>query len=161
MQAQDTGLKTVIKNVSTLVQETATKSEAAALEAVARVEATLADAQAKWNDAREIGGEVAGTLGHAGRTSLNSVAEYNGVLGRYGKEAVTDTIELGRKTFGVKSLKELVDLHIDYVTRRNQALFTSANELNAIAQSKTVAAWSPFGETVRRIVEKSTVRVAA
>ena len=35
MESQDTGLKAVIKNASTLVQETASKSEAAALEAVA------------------------------------------------------------------------------------------------------------------------------
>src|SRR5262245_19004635 len=110
MQTQDTGLKTVIKNVSTLMQETATKSEAAALQAIERVEASLAAAQAKWNDAKDIGGEVADTLGHAGRTSLSGVAEFNVALGRYIKEAVTDTIEFGRKTFKARSLRELVDL---------------------------------------------------
>jgi hypothetical protein len=161
MQPQDTGLRTVIRNVSTLVQQTAEKSEAAALEAVERVEASLADAQAKWDDAREIGSEVAGTLGHAGRTSFSGVAEFNGALGRYGKEALTDTIELGRSSFKAKSLVELVGLHLDYITRRNQAMFASVGELNAIAQSKTVAAWSPFGDAVRRIVEKSTVKAAA
>jgi hypothetical protein len=161
MQAQDTGLETVIRNVSALVRQSAEKSEAAALDAVARVEATLAGAQAKWNDAREIGSEVAGTLGHAGRTSVSGVAEFNGALGRYGKEAVSDTIDLGRNAFKAKSLKELVGLHIGYVTRRSQALFASVGELNAIAQANTAAAWSPFGEAVRRIVQKSTVTVAA
>ena len=86
MESQDTGLKAAIKNASTLVQETASKSEAAALEAVERVEATFADAQAKWNDARDFGSEVVETLGHAGRTSFNGVAEFNGALGRYGKD---------------------------------------------------------------------------
>jgi len=161
MQARDTGLKTAIKNASTLVQEAASKSEAAALAAMERAEAALADAQTKWNDAREIGSEVIGTLGHAGRTSFDGVAEFNGALGRYGKEAVTDTIELSRKTIQAKSLKEIVELHIDYVTRRNRAMFTSVSELNAIAQSKTMAAWSPFGETVRKMVERPAASAAA
>ena len=39
MNAQDTNLRTAIKSASTLVQETASKSEAAALAAVERVEA--------------------------------------------------------------------------------------------------------------------------
>lgn len=161
MQAQETGLKTVIKNASTLVQETASKSEAAALAAVERVQGTLADAQAKWSDAREIGSQVVGTLGHAGRTSFDGVAEFNAALGRYGKEALTDTIELGRKTIKAKCLRELVELHVDYVTRRNQAMFASVSELNAIAQSKTIAAWSPLGETVRKIVERPAAKAAA
>ncbi|HET7156714.1 MAG TPA: hypothetical protein VFI87_15230, partial [Hyphomicrobiaceae bacterium] len=92
MESQDTSLKAVIKNASTLVQETASKSEAAALEAVERVEATFAGAQTKWNGARDFGSEVVETLGHAGRTSFNGVAEFNGVLGRYGKDVLTDTI---------------------------------------------------------------------
>jgi Phasin protein len=161
MQAQETGLKTVIKNASTLVQEAASKSEAAALAAVERVEGTLADVQSKWSDAREIGSRLVDTIGHAGRTSFDGVAEFNGALGRYGKEALTDTIELGRKTIKAQCLKELVELHVDYVTRRNQAMFASVSELNAIAQSKTIAAWSPLGETVRKIVERPTAKAAA
>ena len=126
-------LRTAIKSASTLVQETASKSEAAALAAVERVEATLADAQVKWNDAREVGGEVVGALGHASRTSLNGIAEFNGALGRYGKDALADTIDFGRKAIKAKSLTEMVELQVDYVTRRNQAMFASVNELNAIA----------------------------
>ena len=61
-------------------------------------EAAFADAQAKWNEARDFGSEVVETLGHAGRTSFNGVTEFNGVLGRYGKDALTDTIEFGRQS---------------------------------------------------------------
>lgn len=161
MQSQETGLKTVIKNASTLVQETASKSEAAALEAAERIEATLFDAQTKWNDAKVLGSEVAGTLGHAGRTSFSGVTEYNTALGRFGKEALTDTIDLGRKSIKAKSLKEIVELHVDYIAKRNQALFSSVSELNAIAQTKTAAAWAPFGETVRKMVETTSIKSAA
>ena len=160
MESQDTGLKAVIKNASTLVQETASKSEAAALEAVARVEATFADAQTKWNDARDFGSEVVETLGHAGRTSFNGVAEFNGVLGRYGKDVLTDTIELGRQSLKARSVKDIVDLNVAFMTRRSQAMFASVNELNAIAQAKTVAAWSPLGETLRKAGEKSSVQAS-
>ena len=156
MESQDTGLKAAIKNASTLVQETASKSEAAALEAVARVEATFADAQTKWNDARDFGSEVVETLGHAGRTSFNGVAEFNGVLGRYGKDVLTDTIELGRQSLKARSVKDIVDLNVAFMTRRSQAMFASVNELNAIAQAKTVAAWSPLGETLRKAGEKTS-----
>jgi hypothetical protein len=161
MESQDTGLKAVIKNASTLVQETASKSEAAALDAVARVEATFADAKAKLNDAREFGSEVVETLGHAGRTSLNGVTEFNGALGRYGKDALTDTIEFGRQSLKARSLKDIVDLNVAFMTRRSQAMFASVNELNAIAQAKTVAAWSPLGETLRKTGEKSSLQASA
>lgn len=161
MESQDTGLKAVIKNASTLVQETASKSEAAALDAVARVEATFADTKAKLSDAREFGSEIVETLGHAGRTSFNGVTEFNGALGRYGKDALTDTIEFGRQTLKARSLKDIVDLNVAFMTRRSQAMFASVNELNAIAQAKTVAAWSPLGETLRKAGEKSSMQASA
>ncbi len=161
MQVEDTGLRAAIRNASTLVQETASKSEAAAIDAVERVEATLVGAQAKWNDARDFGSEVVETLGHASRISFNGVAELNGALGRYGKEALTDTIEFGQQTLKAKSVKEIVDLNIAFLTRRSQAMFASVNELNAIAQAKTVAAWSPLGETLRKVGEKTSVQASA
>lgn len=154
MQVEDAGLRAAIKNASTIVQDTAAKSEAAALDAVGKVEAALASAQAGWNSAKDFGGEVAQSLGHAGRTTYNGIVEYNNALGRYGKDAVSDTIEVGRKTFEVKCLGELVKLHADFVARRSQAMFDTVNELNTIAQAKTVAAWSPMGETLRKAGEK-------
>lgn len=161
METQDTGLRAAIKNASTLVQETASKTEAAAMDAVERVEATLAGAQAKWNDARDFGSEVIETLGHAGRTSFNGVAEFNGALGRYGKDALTDTIEFSRQSLKAKSAKELIDVNVAFLARRGQAMFASVNELNAIAQTKTAAAWSPFGATLRKIGEKTSVQASA
>ena len=161
MESQDTGLKAVIKNASTLVQETASKSEAAALEAVERVEATFAGAQTKWNDARDFGSEVVETLGHAGRTSFNGVTEFNGALGRYGKDVLTDTIEYGRQSLKARSDKDIVDLNVAFMTRRSQAMFASVNELNAIAQAKTMAAWSPLGETLRKAGDKSSAQASA
>ena len=47
------------------------------------------------------------------------------------------------------------------MARRSQAMFASVNELNAIAQAKTAAAWSPFGETLRKIGEKTSVQASA
>jgi hypothetical protein len=160
MERPDTGLKAAIKNASTLVQETASKSEAAALQAVDRMQATIADAQGKWNDAREFGSEIVDTLGHAGRTSLDGAAEYGNVLGRYGKEALTDTIAFGRQALNAKCVKDLIELNVAFVSKRSQALFASVSELNAIAQAKTVAAWSPLGETLRKAGEK-TLQAAA
>jgi hypothetical protein len=161
METQDTGLRAAIKNASTLVQETASKTEAAAMDAVERVEASLAGAQAKWNDARDFGSEVIETLGHAGRTSFNGVAEFNGALGRYGKDALTDTIEFSRQSLKAKSAKEIIDLNVAFLARRGQAMFASVNELNAIAQTKTAAAWSPLGTTLRKIGEKASVQAQA
>jgi hypothetical protein len=154
MQATDNGLRAAIKNASQLVQDVASKSETAALDAVARAEAALASTQSSLASAREFGSEVAGSLGHAGRTSLNGIVEFNTALGRYGKQALTDTIEVGRKSAGAKSAKEVVDLYVDYVAKRGQALFDHVSELNTIAQAKTIAAWAPFGETLRKAGER-------
>jgi Phasin protein len=150
------GLRAQIKNASQFVQDAAVKSETAVLDVVERAEAALGTAQSSLNTARQFGGEVAGAMGHAGRTTINGVVEFNTALGRFGKDAVTDMIEVGRKTAGAKSVKEAVELYVDYVSRRGQAMFAQVNELNAIAQSKTVAAWAPFGETLRKAGDKVT-----
>ena len=115
-----------------------------------------ATAQVNWTDARDLGSEVVETLGHAGRTSLNGAAEYGNVLGRYGKEALTDAIEFGRQSLKAKCVKDLVELNVAFMSRRSQAMFASVSELNAIAQAKTVAAWSPLGETLRKAGEKTS-----
>ena len=161
MQVEDTGLKAAIKNASTLVQETASKSEAAVLSAVERVEASVAGVQSKFNDARALGSEFVDTLGHAGRTSYQGVVEFNGALGRYSKDALTDTVELGRQSFNAKSVKEIIDLNLAFLAKRGQAMFASVNELNAIAHAKSTAAWMPLGETLRKAGEKATVQASS
>src|SRR5262245_50265250 len=103
MQAHDTGLRASIKNASQLVQEAASKTETAALSAVERAETMLANAQSALSSARQFGSEVAGSVGHAGRTTFNGVVDMNGALGRHGKDALTDTIEFGRKSVEAKS----------------------------------------------------------
>jgi len=150
----DKGLRASIKTASQFVQDAATKSEAAALDAVERAEAAIGTAQSSLSTARRFGNEVADAIGHAGRTTASGVAEFNASLGRFGKDAVTDMFEVGRKTAGAKSVKEVVNLYVDYVSRRGQAMFAQVNELNAIAQSKTVAAWAPLGETLRNAGDK-------
>jgi len=160
MQLEDTGLRATIRNASTLVKETAAKSEAAAIDAVERAEAAFGTAQVKWTEARDLGGEVIQGLGHAGRTSLNGATEYGNVVGRYGKDALTDTIEFGRQSLQAKSVKELVELNVAFMSRRSQAMFASVSELNSIAQAETFAAWSPLGETLRKAGEKTSQATA-
>lgn len=149
MQTLDTGLRAAICNTSAFVRESTSKSEATALEVVDRTQAALADAQATLNVAREFGGKIAECFGHAGRTAIGGVIEYKDALGRFGKDAVADTVEVGRKSFAAKGGQEVVDLLIDYASRRSQAVFASVEEINTIARAKTFAAWSPMGETLR------------
>lgn len=161
MQAHDTGIRAAIKNASTIVQETASKSETAALDAVERTEAAFATAQASWNGAKDFGSDVAQTLGQAGRTTFDGVVEYNGAISRYAKDAFTDTIETGRKTMSAKCVREAVDIYVDYMARRGLAVFASISDLNAIAEAKTVAAWSPLGDTLRKVGEMTSVKTKA
>lgn len=153
MRAKEKGLKAAIKGASAFVQESTAKSETAALNAVERTQAAFAEAQSKWNDARELSGEVADGLGHVGRTTISGLVEAGSALGRYSKDAITDTIEMGRKSMSARNPSDVVVLYIDFLTRRSQAMFASVGELNAIAQSKTAAAWSPLGKTVRKAVK--------
>ena len=162
MESQDTGLKAVIKNASTLVQETASKSEAAALEAVERVEATFADAQTKWNDARDVRQRGCRDprpcrphlLQRRHRVQRRARPLRQGRRDRHHRVRPPEPQ-------GASSLKDIVDLNVAFMTRRSQAMFASVNELNAIAQAKTVAAWSPLGETLRKAGEKSSVQASA
>ena len=150
MQTEHQGLRAAIKDAGVMVRETASKSEAAALGAIDRAEAALARGQATWNRSRTLGDQVVRSVAHAGRTTFSGVAEFNGVLGRYGRGVVTDTIEVGRNGLAAKGATELVDLFIDYVSRRSHALFASIDELNAIAKASTFAAWSPMGDMLRK-----------
>jgi hypothetical protein len=133
-----------------MVREAASKSEAAALDAVDRAEAALARRRADWSRAKEVGGQVVQSLGHMGRTTVSGVAEFNGALGRYGKGALTDTIDIGRKSIASKDFGEVVDLFVDYISHRSRALFASIDELNAIARASTFAAWSPIGDLLSK-----------
>jgi flavin-binding protein dodecin len=108
-----------------MVREAASKSEAAALDAVDRAEAALARRRADWSRAKEVGGQVVQSLGHMGRTTVSGVAEFNGALGRYGKGALTDTIDIGRKSIASKDFGEVVDLFVDYISHRSRTLFAS------------------------------------
>ena len=155
MQEQDTGLRAQIKNASKLVQDAASKSEAAALDTVTRTEAALASAKTALDNARGFSGAVANSVGHAGRTSFNGVVEFNTALGRFGKEALTDTIDAGRKSINAKSPQEVVDIYVDYVARRGRALFSQVGELNTLAQTRTADAWAPLGDTLRKAGDKT------
>ena len=145
METQEKGLRAAIRNANAVVQDTASKSEVTALKAVDRADAAIVNAKATWSGAKELGGKLAQSMGHAGRTTFSGIVEFNGALGRHGRDALKDTLEVGRKALAANCAKEVVNLYVDYVSRRGSALFTSINELNAIAQSKAFAAWSPMG----------------
>ena len=84
------------------------------------------------------------------------MAECNGALGCYGKDVLTDTMDVGRKGIGSKGANEFVGLFIDYVSRRSHAFFASIEELNAIAKTSTLAAWSPMGDMLRNTGERAS-----
>ena len=155
MTTQDTGLRASIKTASQYVQTAASKTETAALDAVERAEAAFTGAQSALSNVRQVGSEIANSIGHAGRTTFSGIVDANEAIGRYGKEALNDTLEVGRKSFAAKSPKEVVDLYVGYVSRRSQAMFSHVSELNTIAQAKTIAAWAPLGDTLRKTGEKS------
>lgn len=156
MQTHDNSLRAAIKDVGTMMRETASRSEAAALKAVDRAEAALAGGRTTWERTQDIGDQVVQSIENAGRTTLNGVAEFSGVLGRYSKDALTDTMELGRRGIASKGAKELLDLCIEFVSRRSHAFFASIDELNAIAKASTFAVWSPMGDMLRKAGERAS-----
>jgi len=156
MQMLDNSLRAAIKDVGAMMRETASRSEAAALQAVDRAEAALARGRATWACTQDIGDQVVRSIEAAGQTTLNGVAEFSGALGRYSKDALAGTVELGRRGIAPKGAKELVDLCIEFVSRRSHALFASIDELNAIAKASTFAAWSPMGDMLRKAGERAS-----
>jgi len=153
MQMHDNRLRAALKDIGTMVRETASRSEAGALQAVDRAEAALARGRATWERAQDIGDQVGQCIEQLGRTTLHGVAEFSGALGRYSKDALKDTLELGRRSITSKGAKEFVDVSIEFVSRRSHAFFNSIDELNAIAKAKTLTAWSPIGDVLRKVGE--------
>jgi len=150
MQGDDAGLRAAIRKASMIVKESASRGEAASLDYLERSEAAVADMQSRLRATQALSGEIMTALTHAGRTSLSGVGEINGALGRYASDALADTVRSGRSAISARCAKEVVDLSIDLVSRRSQAVFALINELNGIARDKGVAAWSPLAETLRR-----------
>jgi hypothetical protein len=142
-------VKARIQNASHSVQETVSKAETAALGAVGRVEDTLDSMKSGFENAKQLGADVISVVDNAGRTTLGGMVTMNSSLMTYGREALNDTMEVGKKTFEAKSFADVVELHTAFTERRIAAAFHTMGALNTLAQHNVMAVWSPFAEMVR------------
>jgi hypothetical protein len=125
--------------------------------AVARAEERMDAARTRLEKARQVGGEVAGALGHVGRAHMTGAAQVRDLVARHNREAIADGIDVGRKSLGAKCLGELARLHADYAARRANAYFASVGELNELVADRARAAWAPLGD----VIESAGVTQAA
>ena len=153
-EAQTTPFKSAIQTASGHVQFTVAKTETAALAAVDRVEGAAQSvrqsAQAGFEGVKAVGTEFAGVIGNAGRTTLGGVAAINGSLMTYGKDLVTDTLDVGRKTIESRSLTDAVALQTAFAERRINALFHTVSAINSLAQTNVLAMWAPLATMLNK-----------
>ena len=148
-------IKSAIHNASASVQKSVGKGEAAAVNAVERATEAFEQVKASFEGVKAFGAEVLGVVDTAGRTAIGGVVAANNSLANYGKDVVTDTIEVGRKSFEVKSVTDLVDLHTSFAERRMNALFQTVAAINSIHQTNAMAMWTPFASMLRDVSEKT------
>jgi hypothetical protein len=153
MPAARNNVKTAIHNASDRIQEQVEKTETMAVAAVERVDEVFDKARATITDAQHMAMSAFEVAGEAGRRGWDGLKEINGVVTSHGKDAVADMMETGRKTFQVSSFGELVQLHTAYATRRINAGFEAAANLNQVAHSNVIALWTPIAETLGRSAE--------
>lgn len=149
-----TNVKAAIHKASSSMQTGVSKGEVAALAAAERMEEGMEAVKASIDGVKQFGNELMDVVDNAGRTALGSVVAMNGSLMTYGREALNDTIETGRKTFEVKSFKDAVDLHTEFTERRLKAMFNTMGALNSLAHTNTMAMWSPLADMLRGATDK-------
>ena len=142
-------MKSTIHTASATAQSSIAKAEYAALNAVGRVEDTIATVKVGFDHAKAFGSEVLTVVDNAGRTSLGGIATVNSSLVGYGRDVLTDTIDVSKKTMEARSVKDVVELQTAFAERRMSAAFHTVAALNALAQQNVMAMWSPFASLVR------------
>ncbi len=147
-KAAQTTVKAAIQNASGHVQSAIVNTEHSALAAVDRVEDTMASMKTNLEGVKNFGSHLGEVVDNAGRTTLSGVVAINGSLMTYGRELVTDTVELGRKTLETRSLADAVALHTAFTERRLQAMFQTVAAVNTLAQNNAMAIFQPFASMV-------------
>jgi hypothetical protein len=148
------GVKAAITKASASVQSGVAKTEIAVLAAAERMEEGLGAMKASLDGAKQFGNEIVDVADNAGRTALGSVVAMNGSLVNYGREAINDTIETGRRTFEVKSFKDAIELQTEFTERRLKAMFHTLGAINSLAHTNTMAMWSPLADMLRSAGDK-------
>jgi hypothetical protein len=148
-------ITSAIHNASASVQKSVAKTETAAVSAVERATEAFEQVKVGFDGVKAFGAEVLGVVDTAGRAAIGGVVAANSSLVNYGKDAVTDTIDVGRKSFEVTSVTDLVDLHASFAERRMNALFQTVTAINTIHQNNVMAMWTPFASMLRDVSEKT------
>jgi hypothetical protein len=152
MKTRKTSPKTMkarIQNASHSVQKTVAKAETATLGALERVEDTFESMKDGFESAKQMGSEVLSVVDNAGRTTFGGMVTMNRSIMDYSKEALNDSMEVGKKTFEAKSFADVVELHTAFTERRIAAAFHTMGALNTLAQHNVMAVWGPFAELMR------------
>jgi hypothetical protein len=146
-----TTVKAAIQNASGHVQSAVVSTEKSALAVVERAEDTFASVKSSFDGLKAFGSNLTEVADNAGRTALSGAVAINGSLMTYGRELVTDTVEVARKTAEVRSLADAVALHTAFAERRIQAVFHTMAAVNTLTQNNVMAAWAPFASMARNV----------
>jgi hypothetical protein len=155
------GVKAKIHKASATVKNSVSATEVTVLAAAERMEEGMVAVKASLDGAKAIGNELIDVVDNAGRTALGSVVAVNGSLVTYGREAINDTIETGRKTFEVKSFKDAIELQTEFTERRLKAMFHTLGAINSLAHTNTMAMWSPVADMLRSAGDKGDESIKA
>lgn len=147
-------MKAAIHGASASLKSGVTNTEYAALAASGRMEDGMEAVKAQFEDVKQFGNELVDVVDNAGRTAIGSVVAMNGSLMTFGREALNDTLETSRKSFEVKTFKDAIDLQTEFTERRLKAMFSTMGALNSLAQSNTLAMWSPVADMLRAAGDK-------
>jgi hypothetical protein len=148
MLNRDFDITATIHSTATALRDAVTRTEALAVDAVARTAGVLPNVQEGLNKTRALGGAIVGGLDESGRAVASGVTEIAGKLAEHGRLAVADTVELVRATARPDCLGSLVAAHAGYAGRRGLAVFQIVDDLNASGRTHTLAAWSPVAEAI-------------
>ena len=145
----DTTVKASIHNAANGLQKGVARVEEVAVNAVERVEDTLATMKVNLDQAKAFGSEVLSVVDNAGRTTLGGMVTMNKSMVDYGKDVFADAIDVSKKTMEARSVKDVVELQTAFAERRISAAFHTVAALNTLAQNNVMALWSPFANLVR------------
>jgi hypothetical protein len=154
-------LKAAIETAGEKVHATVEQTETAAISMVERAETMMQSMTAGFGGVKAVGTDMIAVVDNAGRTVLGGAVAINGSLVTYGRDALADTVDVGRKSFEVRSVQDAVELHTAFAERRINAMFHTMGAVNTLAQTNVLAMWAPFADMVKDAGHKMSDQKAA
>jgi Phasin protein len=113
-------------------------------------ETSKADRNARIGLAQGIAMDLSGALSAGSKAYVSGLVELGKALGTFGREALTETNQHVRATFGAKNLRSVAELQAAFAQRRIEMSATHTKEIADLARAKSEEVIAPIAVLLKQ-----------